>query len=798
MQQGQVDWVAFGNTIWTASSAVLQRFGAAGIQPITYGAGLVLSNQMHLDRVGQSRMENAVASLQVSSSWDKLLWFGFGYQSFVGTMAESLAGIKCLAICACLVESHSEELAAWVLSELWRISNFPEEYEPSHSQFLALIKASAGVVSGTGFSKTLDTMLGDQLWREPSGSHYTEFLVREMEDGVLEASNAKDIANALHGLFKISRGDADHMVVTGGSECAFISAVAHWLLNLRVSVRNCDGRVIFDDARKGPARQVVIQYGAATNEPLQVTGTTYVLGNCREVFGRIPDHDEYHLVVRTPWSCCLTRVFGTRFKALSKMPYVLGDYLGGVARIHRAVATGENNIGNLSRFHYVDYAETSYGLGFVNTVASTFPELNNIDGLYDRMQHSVNVTFDEAIRNVEQSILSLEALCTCDYCTSGQEETTIWPENSRVCLVGIAYAIRRIAMVMSCVVQDFGSSELHPVVKGIYEFSALGKKPESPISRAKETMADYHEDKETVQVNGTWKRPEFYWNALGLRHQQGRLMEFDHHPLESVCLLLQGPLPKSEGMSLSDRQPFTAISRQGICCYMEILRDLNCQAERLCRVHVLAGQIHCKNRRYDFVRDGDILRSQVGGAADLGSAVLLEPSTSIPQVRQCPETTKVEALATERGSESAISFVYRVTISNTSIYLGPGKLTKTVLESTGLIACKGQGCKSTLAIPSHHVHEGWTIASNSPSLRHQAGVACCIWTYQDDIARSLAMIIHMKRHGLRSQAHGQFVFLRRHECFPCSTRSVLESSGRLMDRRIADEAGQRHIVVHVI
>lgn len=77
-------------------------------------------------------------------------------------------------------------------------------------------------------------MLGDQLWRQPSGSHYTEFVVREMEDGVLEASNAKDIANALHGLFKISRGDADQMVVTGGSECAFISAVAHWLLNLRV------------------------------------------------------------------------------------------------------------------------------------------------------------------------------------------------------------------------------------------------------------------------------------------------------------------------------------------------------------------------------------------------------------------------------------------------------------------------------------------------------------------------------------------------------------------------------------
>lgn len=480
------------------------------------------------------------------------------------------------------------------------------------------------------------------------------------------------------------------------------------------------------------------------------------------------------------------------------MPYVLGDYLGGVARIYKAIATGENNVGNLSRFHYVNYAETSYGLGFVNTVTSTFPELNTIDGLYDRMQHRANVTFDEAIRSVEQSILSLEALCTCEYCTSEQEEMTLWPPNSRVCLVGIAYAIRRIALVMSCVVQDFGNSELQPAVKGIYEFSALGKQPESPSSKAREAMADYHESNETIHVNRNWKRPDFYWNALGLRYQHGRTMDFDHHPLESVCLLLQGSITRSESMSLSDPQPFTAVSRLGICCYMEGLRDISCQAERLCIVHVIAGQIHCKNRRYDFVQDGDVLRSGIGGAADLGAAVLLEPSTSIPEVRQCPEITKTEALATERGSESAISFVYRVTLSKTLIYLCPGKLTQSVLESTGQIACTGRGCRSTLAIPSHCVQEGWNIASNSSSLEHQAGVACCIWTYQDDIARCLAIITHMKRHGLKGAVHGQFVFLRRHECFPCSTRSVLESSGRLMDRRIADQAGQKNIVVHII
>ena len=153
---------------------------------------------------------------------------------------------------------------------------------------------------------------------------------------------------------------------------------------------------------------------------------------------------------------------------------------------------------------------------------------------------------------------------------------------------------------------------------------------------------------------------------------------------------------------------------------------------------------------------------------------------------------------TERSSESAISFVYRVTPSTTSTYLSPGKLTRTVLESTGLIACAGRRCQSTLAIPSHHVHEGWTIASNSSSLSHQAGVACCIWTYQEDIARCLAMMIIAKGHGLKGQTHGQFVFLRRDECLPCSTKSVLESSGRLMNRSNGSQAGQTQILVHII
>lgn len=251
------------------------------------------------------------------------------------------------------------------------------------------------------------------------------------------------------------------------------------------------------------------------------------------------------------------------------------------------------------------------------------------------------------------------------------------------------------------------------------------------------------------------------------------------------------------GLSLSDPQPVSAVSRNGICCYMEILKELNCQAERLCRAHLLAGQIHCKNRRYHFVQEGDVLGSQVGGREDLEDATVQEPSTSIPDVKPDPEIIKVDVLASERAPGTAITFVYRVTLPNSSHYIGPVELTRTVLESTGLITCQGLRCKYPLAIPSHHVVSGWSISSDNPQLKFQAGVARCIWTYENDVSRALAIVLHLKRHGTRGKAH-EYVFLRRNECFPCCTKSVLESSGWLLDRRSADSSGQSKAVVHVI
>ena len=130
-QQGQVDWVAFENTVWNITSATLQRFAAADIQPATYGAAIAFGCCINLGTIGRRRVEQALQSLQGSPSYRSLIWFGFSYKSFIHTLSETQAGFNCMALCACLAEAHSQEIAGDILSELWKTCDFSEQYEPS-------------------------------------------------------------------------------------------------------------------------------------------------------------------------------------------------------------------------------------------------------------------------------------------------------------------------------------------------------------------------------------------------------------------------------------------------------------------------------------------------------------------------------------------------------------------------------------------------------------------------------------------------------------------------------------------
>lgn len=193
VQQGQVDWAVFGNTIFSASLAMMQRMANAGIQPVTHGAGLAISSQFKLSADGKRRMDEAVKNLRYFKGFESVLYFGFGLQSFIRILSQTQIGINCIALCACLTDCHSGGLSASILKELWGELEFPEEYEPAHSQFLALVKACAGVVAETPFSSILFLML-EPKYRT---AHKSDLAI---------ASNARDTAAALKAIFGLSTG----------------------------------------------------------------------------------------------------------------------------------------------------------------------------------------------------------------------------------------------------------------------------------------------------------------------------------------------------------------------------------------------------------------------------------------------------------------------------------------------------------------------------------------------------------------------------------------------------------------
>lgn len=112
VQQGQVDWVAFGNTLWSTSSAILQRFASAEVQPITFGAGIALASQFKLDRLGNQRMHDVLDNLEGAPGFGKFLWFEFDVRSFLRVMGDSQLGVQCIALCSCLTEVHGPHTSA--------------------------------------------------------------------------------------------------------------------------------------------------------------------------------------------------------------------------------------------------------------------------------------------------------------------------------------------------------------------------------------------------------------------------------------------------------------------------------------------------------------------------------------------------------------------------------------------------------------------------------------------------------------------------------------------------------------
>jgi len=758
-QHGEVDWVAFGNTIFSATLNVCQRLAGNNVQPITYGCSLALGARFRLGQIGIRRIDEALGRLTSRWGYGNIIQYGFGIQAMVHTLAETQEGVNIVGLISCLTNAHNEALVARILAELWLMESFPDQYQPSHSQFVQLAKACSGVLLDTSFSKTIDIVLADLDRLRQGGRLKTD----------ISAADPSDVARALQGLFKISRGDVERITIIGGAESIFLASLATWLFDLRVYVEDGNGKLMFiNNVRCEDDVQVLVRYTSPSdNGKVVLAETTYILRphDHRELLVETGDTRILQLTFRTPWDKCLTRVFGTLFKDLCLLKRHLASYLGGVARVYTALARCENEVGNFSRTAYVAFSETSCGLGFIETVTRTFPEIAQLADVPDLMREELGVSFTIASNHIEQSINCIKAVCTCSLCKHkyGARKNIGSEANKEPCLVALGLATRQMALLMSCVVQD-GQKGIDPAIRGL------------------EHCYD--------QSWGIWELClaglDFQSSVCGLNvFQTKKSHEFDVSSfITDVQMLLVGSRPPDD--EIDNDFNLTASTNSGVCCYLDALREPSCKPEHLGRVHVIAGHISHSSRRFDRIYDGantpfdatnaeevNLFARYVSSEEEITSAM----SHMEPRKSQQHQKLDYIPLVAERYGGDGLTFYYKVTDANgdktSNFRIQPGTLTHNVLLASGLAPCstsissKCDISSKDFAIPFAVVERGWYVSDQVLSqLRYQEGIACLAWNKHanTDLARCLVASLSM-----RNKAR---LFIRGSSCNACCSREV--------------------------
>ena len=706
----------------------MQRFSAAGVQPVTVAGGLALGSRFEIGKKGAQNMDVALKNLSGIFGYDKLLYYGFGYRSFVNILSETKVGVNLVALCACLVEMHGVSVTADVLAALWKLEAFPERFEPSISQFNALANACAGVVTATTFGQVGDIMLGDIRKLVPGKSIITGLPMGSI-------SNADDIAKALQGLFKISRNSLEFIEVVGGANCTFIGAFAHWLLDLTVHVEDEEGTTIHQNSSIREAVQVKVRYRSVDqiSTELRIASATYVLGNHYEMLVHNPWEDDLSLLIRTPWDCCLERVFWNPIRRLKSLSRVLGEFLGSAARIFAALAGGEADVGEFSRADFAEFVYGTYGHGFVKSVGEVFPELDRVDGLDGIMLDASNASFKQALSNLQILINSLVRLCECDICNDlANRRNTDAREaiKDKNCMLITAVTITSLVRLVASTKRH---CTINPTIAGLQHL--------------------YGQCLQRIEVSCRTNGLPTIPDALGLRVNRDT-----HHPLDpahlmaNVQCLFSGHRPTQEEVNRNNYR--TAFSNNGICYSLEGLHSLNSNAAVLRRIHVLPGRIQRGDREYTTVWDCAPAPQSQLPKATLGVKTVTHPS----ETRD--DGIDIKALVTEVSGGGQLIFYYQALLQDGRVVrIRPGMLTQRVLERSGLVACDKLTCNKDLVFPCRFICEGWDIGEHRTTPGQPA--ECLIWPFQeDDIGRCVAIEI----------AWGRSAYIRQGECLGCCTK----------------------------
>ena len=749
-QQGQLDYVAAGTSVVSGASLILQRFADAGIQPMTHQAGLAISTQFQLGELGSQRVRDALSRIRPYHGFESVLWFGFGHKSYLALLTEQELGLNCAALCACLGETYGEARAAQLLQALWRTYDFPNELEPSRSQYRALVSDCSGFLLSTPFPDIVQRMAGPY---------------KDDHNNMASSATSTDLAKVFNALFQISKGALKAIEVHGGRDIAFLAAVAYWLFDLKVWVQMHDGSTMFSNCLYREQASVRLHWAdvdSTQSSLIQILATTFVL---RSVEDLIIDDPHSPIIFRISWDVCLNELFYDEVENILDVDQaaLLGKVLGAVARIYQAIATCEIDVGGLSRTHFINFQPRGYGRSFIENICTLLPEIGSEAAFLEGAKDSLSQSVAENVIAVPVLLGQLKADCHCDTCTGSSLSLRRYS-----CNVAVVLFLRNIGDLMAHVDFDL---PINPTRSGL---QTAYSRQETTWSLFQRSL--FHQDGRERSILGmVMDIPHASDLLAGISKSYPRGPRFLlDYIFDGVSRLFTDQGADPEFAFERRRGPqCTALSRAGVCIWLDALRSANADPGSMSTVHVVPGQIVCKNRSYASVWD---LASASEESSVKMPLVEFRPSgTSEISSMQVPRINlQLQALVTQREIEGTIGFAYKANSSYPMRYLQPGILTEELLVSSARAPCrKSISCSDELSIQYYQRRSGWDLmySDNGNISFHESG-AFLLWKAPDHISRLLAIErCRINSWYANGEAKGlSLILIRSEQCMACLTR----------------------------
>lgn len=663
-QQGSVDWTAVASGTVSFSVKVLSQLSKAGVEALTICAARAMFRDVRLGNNGELRLQRALKNLSAFPSIDKVLWFGFGVRHIIWHMQESAEGLACLAICSSLTESYTTAAAAKVMKELFLVYNPPSELTPALSQWQALVEACEGILAPTEFGLVLHGLI--------------KLFPRDGLSDMRACAPPRDVATVLRKLFQVSAGHIDRLYLSGGADCAWIAAVAHWLLDLRVEILDQDGTTIYrpDGTRSQlfPDAQVIVAYTQGADEPhvpLQVLQKRYVIPSGHKLLVGHPSEEDYTLSYgRVSWDTCLVDTFGSQMELLlGSQARTAGACLGSAARILSAVmsepmSTPEPNL----RSFKPPVSSSAYGRGFYLLARRQFAELDQTTPLVQKMETALHQSYLEAAQQLSQSFTKLGRLCLCRDCDSNAGISVT--EDHPVCLIILVQTICILVRIMSvCYMQQ--DLDVHPTRCGIENIYRILRSQRFAYAE------DLECDPSETALLWSWTQ---------------------HDSLTWMQILFTGREDKS--LYTIPRGNSVVATCNGLCFCLNTLTEITSDPQRACMILVIPGKIEWHDFIYHRIRDLEPGHRDPQIAC--GGPYNAVSSTIINQYDDLADSSSAdlnaELIVEETTAERRLlQTTYRITTPESpgkSFLVGPRMIWGELNEAFTAASCQGGICRS--------------------------------------------------------------------------------------------------------